>query len=127
MHATLAGLGMSVTLAGFEPAIFASEERIEGGQTSALPFQGDTIRNRTDCSEKTRPAPRSGHPVGRLVCSMALLHWSAQCCSFVIVCRRCLLQVGRDRDAHAVAFCASGGRRRWLRSLTGYPACDHIV
>ena len=34
---------------------------------------------------------------------MALLHWSAHCCSFVIVCRRCLLQVRPGRDAYAPA------------------------
>ena len=62
-------------------------------------------------TRETRRAPRSGHPVGRLVCSTALLHWNAQRCSVVIIFRWCVLQVGRDRDAHAVALCASGGRR----------------
>ena len=35
--------------------------------------------------KKTPQEPQSGHGVGRFLSSMALLHWSAPCCSFVIV------------------------------------------
>ena len=64
-----------------------------------------------DCMENTTSTARSSHGVGRLQCFVALLYWNAQFCSFVIACRRCLLQVRRDRVACGLAVCSSGGRR----------------
>ena len=69
-------------------------------------------RNRTTTAQKAPQEPRSGHGVGRFLCSilwLCCIEWSAQCWSFVIVCRWCLLQVICDRDDYALALF----QRRW--------------
>ena len=63
-----------------------------------------------DCTKKH---PKNRGPAMALVAFCLL--W--RCCTGMLhaahslLCRRCLLQVRRDRDAYALAFCSSSGKR----------------